>query len=72
MTGRLMTQAEYLIEEAREEQMVREFEEWDCDETSFKDEGEITIEDLKTSPALKVQYGRFISATNWNRWMLGC
>ena len=63
-----ITQEQYLIEEAREEQMVAEFEEWDADETSFKDAGEITIEDLKTSPALKVQYGRFISQVNWFRW----
>lgn len=45
-------------------------DEWDIDELSFSDEGEITIEDLKNSAALKVAYGRFISASNWCRWCL--
>jgi hypothetical protein len=45
-------------------------DEWDIDETTFKDEGEITIEDLKDSPIFKVTYGRFISASNWIRWCL--
>lgn len=45
-------------------------DEWDIDEMSFSDEGEITIEDLKNSPALKIAYGRYISATNWIRWCL--
>jgi len=69
--GKSMTQEEYLTEEAREAEMVREFEEWDCDETSFKDEGEITLEDLKTSPIYKAMYSRRISASNWNEWILG-
>ena len=45
-------------------------EEWDCDETDFKDEGEITINDLKSSAALKVAYNRYISQSNWIRWCL--
>ena len=67
--GKSMTQEEYLIEEAREAELVREFEEWDCDETSFKD-GDITIDDLKNSPIYKVTYGRYIGASNWVRWIL--
>ena len=45
-------------------------EEWDVDATAFKDEGEITIDDLKTSPALKCYYCKYISASNWLRWIL--
>lgn len=70
MAGRLITQDEYLEEEAREAEIQLSMDEWDIDEISFSDEGEITIEDLKNSPALKVAYGRFISATNWIRWCL--
>jgi hypothetical protein len=57
-------------EERKEMDLELADDEWEIDETSFKDEGEITLEDLKTSPALKVQYGRFISAANWLRWCL--
>jgi hypothetical protein len=67
-----MTKEEYLAEETREAEIQLSMDEWDIDEISFSDEGEITVEDLKTSPALKLMYGRFISATNWNRWILGC
>ena len=70
MTGKLMTQEEYLQEEAREAEIQLSMDEWDIDEISFSDEGEITIEDLKTSPALKLIYGRRISASNWIRWCL--
>jgi len=45
-------------------------EKWDVDEIVFNDEGEITINDLKTSAALKCYYGKFISASNWVRWIL--
>ena len=31
---------------------------------------EITVQDLITSPALKVAYNRYISASNWVRWQL--
>jgi hypothetical protein len=72
MAGKLMTQEEYLAEEAKEAEIQLSMDEWDIDETSFKDAEDITVEDLKTSPGLKVAYGRFISATNWNRWILGC
>ena len=44
--------------------------EFEVDATAFKDEGEITIDDLKTSPALKMMYCRYISQTNWLRWCL--
>ena len=47
-------------------------EEWDVDEITFSDEGKITVEDLKTSPALKTTYNRYISQSNWLRWILGC
>jgi hypothetical protein len=69
--GKSITQEQYLIEEAREAELVREFEEWDCDETVFADEGEITLEDLKTSPIYKATYNKWISASNWIRWILG-
>lgn len=68
--GKSITQEEYLLEEAKEAEIIRADDEWDCDETIFKDVGEITIEDLKTSPALKVTYNRFISQSNWCRWCL--
>ena len=35
MNKKLITQEEYLAEEAREEQMQREFEEWGADDFSF-------------------------------------
>jgi len=35
MSGKLMTQEEYLEEEAREEQMAQEFEEWSEDDFCF-------------------------------------
>jgi hypothetical protein len=60
----------YLAEEVCEAEIQLSQDEWDIDEITFSDEGEITIEDLKTSPALKIAYGRFISATNWLRWCL--
>jgi hypothetical protein len=47
-------------------------DEWDIDEITFSDEGEITLDDLKTSPAIKMAYNRFISQSNWIRWILGC
>jgi hypothetical protein len=46
-------------------------DEWDIDEMSFSDVGEITLQDLKDSPALKIAYNRYISASNWIRWILG-
>jgi hypothetical protein len=58
--------------EIREDEIERADDEWDIDETCFKDEGEITVEDLKNSPALKIAYGRFISQSNWCKWVLGC
>ena len=68
--GKLMTQEEYLIEEAKEAEITRADDEWDIDETCFKDESEITLEDLKTSPIYKAQYSRYLSASNWIRWCL--
>lgn len=62
----------YFESECRETKIQLSQDEWDIDETCFKDEGEITIEDLKNSHALKVAYGRYISAINWIRWVLGC
>lgn len=44
--------------------------EYEVEAIDFKDEGEITLKDLITSPALKITYGRFISASNWIRWQL--
>ena len=38
--GKLMTQEEYLIEEAKEAEITRADDEWDIDETCFKDESE--------------------------------
>jgi len=64
--------ADHAESEAKSAEVEYSMDEWDIDEISFSDEGEITVEDLKTSPALKIAYGRFISATNWNRWILGC
>jgi len=69
--GKLMTQEEYLIEEAKEAEITRADDEWDIDETCFKDEGEITLEDLRTSPIYKATYNKWISASNWLRWILG-
>jgi hypothetical protein len=63
------TKEEYLAEEARESDIVRADEEWDCDETCFKD-GDITLDDLKNSPIYKVTYGRYIGQSNWVRWIL--
>lgn len=45
--------------------------EFEADETSFKDEDKITLEDLQTSPYYKSIYSKRISASNWNEWILG-
>lgn len=66
-----MVNEKYLAEETREAEIQLSQDEWDIDEITFSDEGEITVEDLKTSPALKLIYNRYVSATNWNRWILG-
>lgn len=60
----------YFESECRETEIQLADDEWDIDEMTFSDEGEITEKDLATSPAPKVAYGRFISATNWVRWCL--
>jgi len=62
--------ADYAESEAKSAEVEYSIDEWDIDEISFSDEGEITVEDLKNSPALKIAYGRFISASNWLRWCL--
>mgnify|MGYP001295956955 CR=1 FL=1 len=64
------TKEEYLAEEARETEIDIADVEWDIDETTFKD-GDITIDDLKNSPAYKATFSKWISASNWNLWILG-
>ena len=42
-----------------------------ADKREFEDNTQdITVNDLITSPALKVAYNRYISASNWVRWQL--
>jgi len=42
----------------------------EIEETCFLDEGDITVDDLRDSVALKMLYGKRISASNWLRWCL--
>lgn len=58
---------EYIELESRETEIENEISE---QEDSFSDEQEITVKDLIDSPALKAQYNRFISASNWFRWSI--
>jgi len=62
---------DYAESENHASDIERADDEWDIDETCFKDEGEITLEDLRTSPIYKATYNRWISASNWLRWILG-
>ena len=60
---------DYAESENHASEIERADDEWDIDETCFKD-GEITLEDLKTSPIYKAQYSRYLSTSNWIRWCL--
>jgi len=76
MTDKLMglsekEKADYAESENAASQSERGDDEWDIDETSFADEGEITLDDLRNSPIYKAMYASKISASNWNEWILG-
>jgi hypothetical protein len=65
-----MGKEEYKMEEIREAELVTSQDGWDIDEIAFFDKETITVADLRESAALKLAYGRYISATNWIRWCL--